>query len=153
MRLALFQPDIPQNTGALLRLAACLDVAVDIIEPCGFLLDDRRLRRSAMDYLSAVTIRRHESWRRFRDARGESRLVLLTTAADRDYLDFAFQGGDVVLLGQESAGVPDEVHAAADARLRVPMAPGLRSINVALVGAMVLAEALRQTDGFPRRAA
>ena len=148
VRLALYQPDIPQNTGALLRLGACLGVPLDIIEPCGFLLDDRRLRRAGMDYLKEAAVVRHASWTAYRAAR-QDRLILLTTKAERAYTDFAFRAGDTLLLGRESAGVPDEVHAAAAARLVIPMRPGLRSINVALAGAMVLGEALRQTRDLP----
>ena len=148
MRLALFEPDIPQNCGTILRLAACLGVAADIIEPCGFLWDDRRLRRAGMDYLVGVDVTRHESWAAFQSQR-RGRLLLLTTKAERSYLDMAFTHGDVLLLGRESAGVPDSVHDAADARLRIPMRDGLRSINVALAASMVLGEALRQINGFP----
>jgi len=148
MRLVLFEPDIPQNTGALLRLAACMDVPVDIIEPCGFFLDDKRMRRAGMDYLDRVAVTRHGSWPAYQSA-ATGRLVLLTTAADDRYVDFQFRPEDNVMVGRESAGVPDTVHAAADARLRLPMAPGLRSINVALAAAMVLGEALRQTNLFP----
>ncbi|MEA2780311.1 MAG: tRNA (cytidine/uridine-2-O-)-methyltransferase [Rhodospirillaceae bacterium] len=148
MRLALFEPDIPQNCGTLLRLAACLGLGVDIIEPCGFLWNDRRLRRAGMDYLTGVEVTRHSSWEAFRDtARG--RLLLLTTGAKQCYADFDFRHDDTLLLGRESAGVPGEVHEAASARLRIPMRPGLRSLNVALAAAMVLGEALRQTEGFP----
>ena len=153
MRLALFEPDIPQNTGAILRLAACLSVAVDIIEPLGFILSDRRLKRAGLDYLDAVELTRHRSWQAFEAGRQRSgrkrRLVLLTTRARLAYTDFAFRADDVLLIGRESAGVPQEVHDAADARVRVPMASGLRSLNVALAAAMVLGEALRQTEGFP----
>ena len=148
MRLALYQPDIPQNAGALLRLGACLGVPVDIIEPCGVLFDDRRLRRAGMDYLDQVAMVRHPSWQAYEAVR-RGRLILLTTKARRDYTDFAFTAQDSLLLGRESAGVPAEVHAAAAARLAIPMRPGLRSINVALAGAMVLGEALRQTRQFP----
>ena len=148
MRLALYQPDIPQNAGALLRLGACLGVPLDIIEPCGFLFDDRRLRRAGMDYLERATLVRHPSWQAYRAARTD-RLILLTTQGTQAYVDFAFRAGDTLLLGRESAGVPEEVHAAAAARLAIPMRPGLRSINVALAGAMVLGEALRQTRKFP----
>lgn len=151
MRLALFEPDIPQNAGALLRLGACLGVAVDIIEPCGFVLDDRRLRRAGMDYLDRVEMVRHRSWPAFAQARAgrPGRLVLLSTAGSVAYHAFAFAPDDILLVGRESAGVPDAVHAAADARIRVPMARGLRSINVAQAAAMVLGEALRQTRQFP----
>ncbi|MDH3472428.1 MAG: tRNA (cytidine(34)-2'-O)-methyltransferase [Rhodospirillales bacterium] len=148
MRLALFEPDIPQNTGALLRLGACLGVPVDIIEPCGFHLDDRRLRRAGMDYLDQVRMVRHPSWQAFQDAR-EGRLVLLTTAAPLPYTEFAFRTSDTLLVGRESAGVPPAVHEAAAARVVVPMRPAMRSINVALAAAIVLGEALRQTGGFP----
>ena len=149
MRLVLYQPDIPQNTGALLRLAACLGVAVDIVEPCGFLFDDRRLRRAGMDYLGAVELARHAGWDSYGAVRHGSRLVLLTTRAATPYADFAFRADDRLLLGRESAGVPAEIHAAADARLKVPMRPGMRSLNVALAAAIVLGEALRQTGGLP----
>lgn len=149
MRIALYEPDIPQNTGTILRLAACLAVGVDIIEPCGFLLDDRRMRRAGMDYLELAALTRHASWNAFRPT-VTGRLVLLTTRADRSYADFAFKPDDVLLLGRESDGVPDAIHAAADARIRVPMRPNARSLNVALAAAIVLAEALRQTGNLPR---
>jgi tRNA (cytidine/uridine-2'-O-)-methyltransferase len=149
MRLALFEPDIPQNAGTLIRLGACLGVAVDIIEPCGFVLSDRRLRRAGLDYLGLAHVERHQSWAAFRAALApEARLVLLTTRAALPYHRFAFAPSDVLLLGRETAGVPDAVHDAASARLVVPMLPGRRSLNVALAGAMVLGEALRQTAGF-----
>jgi tRNA (cytidine/uridine-2'-O-)-methyltransferase len=155
LRLALFEPDIPQNTGAILRLAACLGAGVDVIGPCGFVWSDRRLRRAGMDYLDQVDLRRHDSWAAYAEARRSSggRLVLLTTAGDVAYTDFAFTDGDTLLLGRESGGVPDIVHTAADARLVVPMRPGLRSLNVALAAAIVLGEALRQLDALPGRAA
>jgi tRNA (cytidine/uridine-2'-O-)-methyltransferase len=148
MRLALYEPDIPQNTGALLRLAACLGVAVDLIEPAGFVLSDNRLRRAGMDYIDLAPLHRHASWAAFERTR-RGRLVLLTTRAETPYLDFAFAPDDILLLGRESAGVPDAIHARADARLRVPMVENARSLNVALAAAMVLSEALRQTNGFP----
>lgn len=148
MRLALFQPDIPQNTGAILRLAACMGVSVDLIEPAGFVLSDRRLKRAGMDYLDHVELARHSSWEAYSRAR-TGRLVLLTTESRRAYTDFAFDDTDTLLLGRESAGVPRSVHDAADARLRIPMAPAARSLNVALAAAMVLSEALRQTGRFP----
>ncbi len=151
MRLALYQPDIPQNTGAVLRLAACLGVGVDIIEPCGFVWSDARLRRAGMDYLDQVAVVRHASWQAYRAA-SRGRLALLTTRATTPYTAFEFQTGDTLLLGRESAGAPPEVHRAADARLSIPMAPGARSLNVALVAAMVLGEALRQTGDFPEPA-
>ena len=148
MRLALYEPDIPQNCGTLLRLAACLGLAVDIIEPCGFVWGDRRLRRAGMDYLAEVEVRRHSSWSAYRESL-QGRLLLLTTQAEKTYTGFAFDGEDSLLLGRESAGVPADVHQAANERLKIPMRPGLRSINVALAAAMVLGEALKQTNGFP----
>lgn len=155
MRLALYQPDIPQNAGAMLRLAACMGISVDIIEPCGFVLDDRRLRRAGMDYLDRVSLTRHVSWNRFAESRRNSpgRLALLTTRASVRYVDFRFAPDDTIMVGRESAGVPDAVHAAADVRLLIPMANGVRSLNVALSAAMVLGEALRQTGGFAEQAA
>ena len=149
MRLALYQPDIPQNCGALIRLGACLGVGVEIIEPCGFLFSDKKLRRAGMDYLEQAEIARHPSWPAFLEARAGLRLVLITTKATASYMDFAFSPNDVLLLGRESEGVPGFVHERADARLRIPMKAGLRSLNVAQAGAMVLGEALRQTKGFP----
>jgi len=145
MRLALFEPDIPQNTGAVLRLAACLGVGVDIIEPMGFVWSDRHLRRAGMDYLNHVELARHSSWNAFHNNH-RHRLVLLTTKADDRYTDFAFSADDTLLLGRESAGVPESVQAAADARIKIPMVGGMRSLNVALAAAMVLSEALRQTN-------
>ena len=151
MHLALYEPDIPQNTGTLLRLAACLGIGIDLIEPAGFVLTDKRLRRAGMDYLDRVAWTRHGSWGEFLDRRGSrpGRLVLLTTRAKIPYTDFRFDVADTLLLGREGAGVPDEIHAAVDAAIRIPMVAGLRSINVALAGAMVVGEALRQTEGFP----
>jgi Predicted rRNA methylase (SpoU class) len=148
MNLALFEPDIPQNTGTLIRLGACLGVAVDIIEPCGFLWSEPKLKRAGMDYLTQADVVRHQSWQAFRAARAGQRLILLTTKAAEPYGGFSFAGDDILLLGRESAGVPDAVHAAADACLLIPMRPGFRSLNVALSAAMVLGEALRQTGGF-----
>ncbi|MGC1301352.1 MAG: tRNA (cytidine(34)-2'-O)-methyltransferase [Caulobacteraceae bacterium] len=149
MRLALFQPDIPQNLGAAIRMAACLAIRLDVIEPCGFPLSDRAVGRAAMDYGKAAEIRRHDSWSAFLANRETGRLLLLTTRASTPYHRFAFHPDDTLLLGRESAGVPDEVHAIADARLRVPMAAGARSLNVVVSAAMVLGEALRQVEGFP----
>ncbi|CAA7620047.1 tRNA (cytidine(34)-2'-O)-methyltransferase [Magnetospirillum sp. UT-4] len=150
LRLALFQPDIPQNAGALLRLAACLDLALDVIEPCGFLWDDKRMRRAGMDYLDHVAVARHSSFAAFRAARAGSRLVLLTTGGDHRLDRFSFAAGDVIMVGRESAGVPDAVAAAADCRLLIPMAPGLRSLNVALAATLAVGAALAQLDGYPR---
>ncbi len=148
--LALFEPDIPQNTGAILRLAACMGVTLHVIEPCGFVLDDRRMRRAGMDYVDLAALVRHDSWQAFMSARPFGRLLLLTTAAENTYSGHAYRQGDCLLFGRESAGVPTQVHEAADFRLSIPMRAGLRSINVANAAAMVLGEALRQTDGFPR---
>lgn len=149
MRLALFEPDIPQNAGTLLRLAACLGITLDLIEPAGFLLSDRHFRRAALDYAERAALRRHSSWEAFLATREGARLVLLTTRAELAYARFAFQADDILLLGRESAGAPDFVHGAADARVRIPMAAGARSLNVAVAAAMVLGEALRQTGGLP----
>ena len=150
MRLALFEPDIPQNTGALLRLAACLGVAVDLIEPCGFLLDDRRLRRAVLDYAADLVVCRHVSWAAFLARRApQSRLILMTTTGSIPLQRFIFTAGDTILLGRESAGVPEDVHRAAAARVVIPLRPGARSLNVALAGAIALAEGLRQTGLFP----
>ena len=151
-RLAIYQPDIPQNTGTMLRLAACLGVPVEIIEPAAFDVSDRNLRRSGMDYLHHATIARHISWRAFEAWRreGGGRLVLATTRGATPYTRFAYDASDIILVGRESAGVPEEVHAAADARILVPMRPGMRSLNVAVTAAMILGEALRQTGTFPQ---
>jgi tRNA (cytidine/uridine-2'-O-)-methyltransferase len=151
MRIALYEPDIPQNTGTILRLAACLGVAADIIEPAGFPVSDRAFRRAGMDYLDQVTIARHASWQAFAAWRTQigARLILFTTGAATSYLDHAFRPDDLLLFGRESAGVPDAVHQAAQARLVIPMRPGFRSLNVAVAVAMAVGEALRQTGGFP----
>ena len=151
-RLAIYQPDIPQNTGTMLRLSACLGVPVEIIEPAAFDVSDRNLRRSGMDYLNHAAITRHISWRAFEAWRQETggRLVLATTKGAIPCVDFAYRTDDIVLVGRESAGVPEEVHAAADARILIPMQPGMRSLNVAVTAAMILGEALRQTRSFPQ---
>ena len=144
MRLALYQPDIPQNAGAAMRLCACLGVGMDVIEPCGFLWDDKKIKRSAMDYIAGLDLTRHSSWEAFLAARTGNRLVLLTTRGDLPYTDFTFATGDILLTGRESAGVPEDVHDRADARVIIPMQPGMRSLNVINAAAMVLGEALRQ---------
>jgi tRNA (cytidine/uridine-2'-O-)-methyltransferase len=149
MRLALFEPDIPQNTGAILRLCACFGIAIDLIEPFGFVWDDRHLKRAGMDYLDQVALTRHRSWNAYRETRGVGRLVLLTTRGTMPYHRFDFRAEDTLLFGRESAGVPEEVHRAADARVVIPLRPGLRSLNVALAAALVLGAALRQTDLLP----
>jgi tRNA (cytidine/uridine-2'-O-)-methyltransferase len=150
LRLALFQPEIPQNAGTMLRLCACLGVEAALIEPAAFPTSDRHFRRAGLDYLDHVRIARHASWRAFEEWRATSRrrLVLLSTKGAASYLDFAFRPGDVVMVGRESAGVPEDVFRAADATLRIPLRPGMRSLNVAVAAAMVLGEALRQTGGF-----
>ena len=147
MRIALFEPDIPQNTAAIIRLGACLGVAVDIIEPCGFLFSEAGFRRAGLDYIARADVQRHASWDAFFAGRS-GRLVLLTTKASRSYTAFGFGPDDTLLLGRESAGVTDRVHEAADARIRIPLRAGLRSLNVAQAAAMALGEALRQTGGF-----
>lgn len=149
MRLALYEPDIPQNAGALIRLGACLGVPVDVIEPCGFLFSDAALKRAAMDYRDVAHIVRHQSWELFLAHHRQGRIVLATTKAAQSYLAAEFQADDILLMGRESSGVPEDVHKRADLRVRIPMRAGLRSINVAQAGAMVLAEALRQTGLFP----
>ena len=151
MRLALYQPDIPQNTGTILRTAACFAVPVDVIGPAGFDISDRALRRAAMDYIDHVELQRHIDWPRFEAAHAarNSRLIALSAHAETRLTDFAFEAGDTLLFGRETAGLPDKVHAAANARLRIPVAQGLRSLNVAVAAAITLAEALRQTEGWP----
>jgi tRNA (cytidine/uridine-2'-O-)-methyltransferase len=155
MQLALFQPDIPQNTGTILRLCACLGVAAHIIEPAGFPVSDRHFRRAGMDYLDQVRITRHDSWSKFEQWRNEAgyRLVLFTTRGTGSYLDYRFQAADILLFGRESAGVPDEVAAQADARLVIPIEPALRSLNVAMAAAMALGEARRQTSSASKETA
>lgn len=154
MHLALYQPDIPQNTGTILRLAACVGVSVDVIGPAGFDMSDKALRRAGLDYLEHVELVRHLSWEAFlaRRLAGTSppRLVLLSSKGDTAYTDFLFQADDILLAGRESAGVPDAVRTSADACLRIPIREGLRSLNIAVAAAMVLGEALRQTGGFPK---
>ncbi len=151
LRIALYQPDIPGNTGTILRLAACLGLGVDIIEPAGFDISDRNLKRAGMDYLAAVTLTRHVNWEAFEAWRNSEnrRIVLASTKAAERYTAFAFQPDDVLLFGRESAGVPDTVHDAADARILIPMVEGQRSINVAMSAAMIAGEALRQTQWLP----
>lgn len=151
MRLALYQPDIPQNAGTILRMAACLSVGVDVIGPAGFDMTDRSLRRAGLDYLDSVDITRHVDWQAFETNRQSNgyRLVLATTRGAVPHIQADFRPTDVLLLGRESAGVPDHVHAAAGLRVRIPLAPGMRSLNIAVAGAIILGEALRQTAAFP----
>ena len=148
MRLALYQPDIPQNTGTMIRLATCLGVGIDIIEPCGFPFSIKGLRRAGMDYLEHADITRHSSWDHFVKfvAGREARIILLTTKSSESYLDIKYQESDIILMGRESAGVPDEVHEFASKRVLIPMKGDFRSINVATSAAMVLGEALRQVN-------
>jgi tRNA (cytidine/uridine-2'-O-)-methyltransferase len=151
MRLALFQPGIPQNVGAAIRLGACLGVGLDVIEPCSFPLDDKSLKRAALDYGPLTHMTRHGSWEAFLAApeRREGRLLLFTTKASAPFHKFSFQPGDTLLFGNESRGAPPEVHDTAFARLTIPLRPEARSMNLATTAAMALGEALRQTDGFP----
>jgi tRNA (cytidine/uridine-2'-O-)-methyltransferase len=150
--IALYQPDIPQNTGTMLRLAACMGVTVHLIEPAGFPISDSALKRAGMDYLERATMKRHTSFSTFESWRSSQnrRLILLTTKSTQAYSDFVFKADDILLMGRESSGVPDEVHTLADARLTIPMAAEMRSINVAISAGMVLGEALRQTGTFPK---
>lgn len=148
LRLALYEPDIPQNTGTLMRLCACLDVPLDIIEPCGFVLSDKNLKRAGMDYLDHLDMVRHDNWQAFSVAFPGQRRILMSTKSAVSYLDFAFRPDDILIAGRESAGVPDTVRQAAYASVMIPMAKNTRSLNVALASAMILSEALRQTRGF-----
>ena len=155
MQIALFQPDIPQNAGTILRLCACLNVEAHIIEPAGFPVSDRHFRRAGMDYLDQVAITRHDSWSTFEQWRNDKRyrLILFTTKATLSYLDYRYGEADILMFGRESTGVPDEVANAADARLVIPIRPGMRSLNVAVTAAMALGEALRQTSSAMRETA
>jgi tRNA (cytidine/uridine-2'-O-)-methyltransferase len=148
MRIALFEPDIAANTGTIIRLGACMGVGVDVIEPCGFPFGDASLKRASLDYLPLADLVRHDSWAAFL-AQNTARLVLATTRGSQTYADFAFDGDDTVIFGRESAGVTDDVVAASAARVRIPMKPGLRSLNVALSAAIIVSEALRQTGQLP----
>jgi tRNA (cytidine/uridine-2'-O-)-methyltransferase len=148
IQIALFQPDIPQNVGAAMRLCACMGVKLNIIEPCGFLWDEKKIRQSAMDYIDKLAIERFSSWGVFLDSVGERRIVLMTTRSALPYTDFKFHEGDILLAGRESAGVPEDVHARADARIVIPMKEGLRSMNIVNATSMILGEALRQTGAF-----
>jgi tRNA (cytidine/uridine-2'-O-)-methyltransferase len=147
MRIALFEPDIAANTGTIIRLGACMNVAIDIIEPCGFPFGDASLKRAGLDYLPRAAVTRHASWAAFR-AQQNGRLILATTKASKPYADIAYRADDILLFGRESAGVTDDVAAAAEERVRIPMANGLRSLNVAVAAAMILGEALRQTGAL-----
>lgn len=153
MRIALYEPDIPQNTGTILRLCACLGIEAHIVEPAGFDVSDRAFRRAGMDYLGQVKIVRHAAWPAFEDWRRAERLklVLFTTKAATSYLDHVFAPDEVLMFGRESSGVPEKVHAGAEARLLIPMRAGLRSLNVAMAAAMAAGEAMRQTRGLQAR--
>ena len=148
MRLALFQPDIPQNTGAIIRLTACFGIPLDIIEPCGFILSDAKLRRSGMDYLNLANIKRHVSWDAFIKERKQSRLVLVTTRAKNSLKQFSFNDNDTLILGRESSGVPQAVHNAIPEKVRIPMDKKVRSLNVSIAAGIILWEALRQTGAL-----
>ena len=150
--LALFQPDIPQNVGAAMRLCACLGMTLDVIEPCAFPWKEKEFRRSGLDYIDHVNVVRHMSWTAFCEARKGRRLILLTTKSAVPYTSVTYKDDDILLAGRESAGVPDEVHNAADARILIPMAKGLRSLNVINAASMVAGEALRQTGLFTNAA-
>lgn len=149
MRIALYQPEIPQNTGTLLRLGNCLDVGIDIIEPCGFVFSDRRVRRAGMDYMDNVDYTLHPSWDEFREATTNARIILITPFGETAYTDFQFLASDILLMGRESTGVPLHVAKQAFARVAIPMTPSARSINVAIAASIVLAEGLRQTNLLP----
>lgn len=149
MRLAAYQPDIPQNTGALIRLCAGLNVPLDLIEPFGFIWDERKIRTAAMDYFDLVSIVRHSSWASFLAAHQGKRIILLSTKAAQSFTEYEFRADDVLLLGRESAGVPQEIHDSLPEKVKIPMAPQARSLNMAMAGAMILSEALRQTSAFP----
>jgi tRNA (cytidine/uridine-2'-O-)-methyltransferase len=148
VEIALYQPDIAANTGTIARLCACLGMKLTIIEPAGFAWDDSKLRRAGMDYLDIAVIRRSRSWADFRTETAGQRIILLTTKAQHSYLDFGFQPTDILLLGRESLGVPEDVHSAVDGRITIPMQAGARSLNVALASAIVASEAMRQTSGL-----
>lgn len=143
MRLCLYQPDIAQNTGTILRLCACFAVSCDIIEPCGFPFSDARFKRAGMDYLDQIDLKKYTSFDDFM-AQKRGRVILLTTKADMSYTAFDFEPGDILMLGRESSGVPEDVHKRVDARIKIPLKAGTRSLNVAVAGSIVLSEALRQ---------
>ncbi|MCB1563059.1 MAG: tRNA (cytidine(34)-2'-O)-methyltransferase [Alphaproteobacteria bacterium] len=145
MRIALYQPDIPQNVGAMIRLCACMGAGLDIIEPCGFPWDERKIRQAGMDYVGQLVYERHTSWNAFQSVRTVNRIILMTTQGLLPYTDFIFKDTDILLAGRESAGVPQDIHDSADERIIIPMQEGLRSLNIVNASAMILGEALRQT--------
>jgi len=146
--LALYQPDQAGNVGTLLRMGACVNIAVHIIHPCGFSFSEKAFRRSAMDYSDSAIIHEYDDYSHFKSNNKQSRIILLTTKADHHYVDFKFEKNDILLLGQESAGVPKALHETMDARIKIPMSSNMRSMNIAIAGAFITSEALRQTDGF-----
>lgn len=148
LSIALYQPDIPQNVGAMIRLTACLGLDLHIIEPCGFPWNDRKIKQSAMDYMTLVNYERHSSWAVFREQTKDRRIILMTTKASGAYTDFTFQDGDILLAGRESAGVPEDIHNSVDGRVLIPMYGEARSLNIVNATAMITGEALRQTGGF-----
>lgn len=152
MRLALYQPEIPQNTGTLMRLCACMGINLDVIHPCGFIWDDRRLRRAGMDYIDIATVQHHDSWETFYEwtKKSDYRLILLDSKAKTLYTDYDYQRRDILLMGKESSGVPSEIFQTVPERLLIPMKPGCRSLNVSLAAAMVVGEGLRQLGMFPK---
>ena len=145
IKIALYQPDIPQNVGAFIRLTACLGLELDVIEPCGFPWHEKKIKQSAMDYMTLVNYSRHSSWEKFRETYHDKRIILMTTKASVPYTDFDFQDGDILLAGRESSGVPEEVHKAVDGRVLIPMHGEARSLNIVNATAMITGEALRQT--------
>ncbi len=145
MKIALYQPDIPQNVGAMMRLCACLDIDLEIIEPCGFPWDEKKMQRAGMDYINLVTVNKHNSWQAFTDAHKDHRIILMTTKSSQSYTEFKFQKNDILLAGQESVGAPENVHKDAHGRVAIPMKTGLRSLNIVNASAMIIGEALRQT--------
>ncbi len=146
IKVALYQPDIPQNVGAMMRLCACLGVRLDVIGPCGFVWDDKKIRQAGLDYVDKVKLTRYNSWEQFIASTPDSRIILMTTKTDTPYTSFEFQDGDILLAGRESAGVPDEIHESADARIAITMQNDLRSLNIVNATSMILGEALRQTN-------
>lgn len=151
MELALYQPDIPQNTGTLMRLCACMEIPLNIIEPCGFVMSDKNLKRAGMDYIEQLALVRHTSWEAFKQAKAGKRLILMTTKSDLPFTNFEFMPDDILIAGRESAGVPDDVHHECNFRVTIPMSPTTRSLNIAIASAMILSEGLRQTNGFPAK--
>ena len=148
IHIALYEPDIPQNVGAAIRLCACLGLTLDIIEPCGFPWDEKKIKQAAMDYRNAVNLVRHDSWSEFQKTYQERRIVLMTTKSSKPYTEFPFRADDILLAGRESAGVPEEIHQSMDGHIAIPMQEGLRSLNIINATAMITGEALRQTNGF-----